>query len=477
MKKKTIGLCHGVFDLVHYGHILHFKNAKSQVDELVVSLTKDSFVNKGSDRPYFKSTERLNFLKSIKFIDRVILSDSVSAIDSIKKIKPDIFFKGIEYKEEKVLNLFDEEKKYCKKKKIKIFYTDDKKFSSSKLLNDYFQFSPELKKNIKKIKKKYNFSSINEIIQKAKNKKIIVVGDPIMDNYKYINVIGTSSKSPSIAGLFQYEEFYKGGSIAVAEMLSHLGFEVNLITYISPANKLRNKINKKIKIINCFLSKEFPTIERVVDNGRGFAKLLQTYNIDKIKMDNKKEDLVINVLKKINKKIKLFLLIDFGFNFLTKKIAQNIDKNKINYSLNCHINSLNLTSNHYKKFKNFNFITFNKREFEINFREQIEFNKKIEVAKKIIKKPFAVTLGKKGSIFFKKNKEFFFPAINQNILDPVGCGDAFFSVSSVIYETTKDPVISNFLGNVYAGLHGMIVCNKSFVTEKEFLNSIKTVIS
>ena len=30
---------------------------------------------------------------------------------------------------------------------------------------------------------------------------------------------------------------------------------------------------------------------------------------------------------------------------------------------------------------------------------------------------------------------------------PVGCGDAFFSISSVIYKTTKDPVISNFLAN------------------------------
>ena len=27
--KKTIGLCHGVFDLLHYGHILHFHAAKS----------------------------------------------------------------------------------------------------------------------------------------------------------------------------------------------------------------------------------------------------------------------------------------------------------------------------------------------------------------------------------------------------------------------------------------------------------------
>ena len=28
LKKKMIGLCHGCFDILHWGHLLHFKNAK-----------------------------------------------------------------------------------------------------------------------------------------------------------------------------------------------------------------------------------------------------------------------------------------------------------------------------------------------------------------------------------------------------------------------------------------------------------------
>ena len=45
-KKKSlkIVLCHGVFDLVHYGHILHFKTAKELGDILIVSITKDKFI-------------------------------------------------------------------------------------------------------------------------------------------------------------------------------------------------------------------------------------------------------------------------------------------------------------------------------------------------------------------------------------------------------------------------------------------------
>ena len=50
---RTIGLSHGVFDLVHPGHIQHFLAAKKQVDILVVSITADKFVNKGPGRPIF----------------------------------------------------------------------------------------------------------------------------------------------------------------------------------------------------------------------------------------------------------------------------------------------------------------------------------------------------------------------------------------------------------------------------------------
>ena len=43
-KKKIIGLIHGVFDVIHVGHINYFKEAKSKVDKLIVSVTSDEFV-------------------------------------------------------------------------------------------------------------------------------------------------------------------------------------------------------------------------------------------------------------------------------------------------------------------------------------------------------------------------------------------------------------------------------------------------
>ena len=50
---KKIVHCHGVFDLLHIGHIRHYEQAKQLGDLLVVTLTGDQYVNKGPNRPAF----------------------------------------------------------------------------------------------------------------------------------------------------------------------------------------------------------------------------------------------------------------------------------------------------------------------------------------------------------------------------------------------------------------------------------------
>jgi cytidyltransferase-like protein len=78
-KKKKIVLCHGVFDLLHVGHINYFKAARSLGDTLVVSLTDDKYVNKGPGRPAFLINNRIKFLKEINCIDHIYVSTSDTA--------------------------------------------------------------------------------------------------------------------------------------------------------------------------------------------------------------------------------------------------------------------------------------------------------------------------------------------------------------------------------------------------------------
>src|SRR3990167_7967964 len=89
--------CHGVFDLLHPGHIRHFKSARAKGDILVVSVTPDRFVNKGPGRPAFTEVLRLESLAALEDVDYVVLNDSPDATSAIQKIRPFFYVKGNEY--------------------------------------------------------------------------------------------------------------------------------------------------------------------------------------------------------------------------------------------------------------------------------------------------------------------------------------------------------------------------------------------
>ena len=98
-KGKTVVLCHGVFDLLHVGHIRHFTEAKKMGDVLVVTLTPDQYVNKGPHRPAFTQNLRAEVIASLDVVDFVAINKWPNAVDTIRLLKPSLYVKGPDYKE------------------------------------------------------------------------------------------------------------------------------------------------------------------------------------------------------------------------------------------------------------------------------------------------------------------------------------------------------------------------------------------
>ena len=94
--KKTI-LCHGVFDIVHPGHVRHLIHAKNQADILIVSLTSDKFISKGKMRPHVPEKIRCLNMSAFEMVDYVLLDNEKTPINLIKYLKPNYFAKGFEY--------------------------------------------------------------------------------------------------------------------------------------------------------------------------------------------------------------------------------------------------------------------------------------------------------------------------------------------------------------------------------------------
>lgn len=68
--------CHGCFDIVHPGHIRHLGFAKSQGDILIVSITADSAIDKGYDRPYINQDLRAENLAALECVDYICIDNN-----------------------------------------------------------------------------------------------------------------------------------------------------------------------------------------------------------------------------------------------------------------------------------------------------------------------------------------------------------------------------------------------------------------
>jgi rfaE bifunctional protein nucleotidyltransferase chain/domain len=91
---------HGVFDLLHCGHIRHLQEAKKLGGNLVVTVTSDRFVNKGPGRPVFTARERAEMLAALSCVDYVAINDAPNAVEAIEAIKPAIYIKRRVYEDE-----------------------------------------------------------------------------------------------------------------------------------------------------------------------------------------------------------------------------------------------------------------------------------------------------------------------------------------------------------------------------------------
>lgn len=123
-KGKIIGLCHGVFDILHSGHLDHLKSAKEKVDILVVSITADEYINKGPFQPINNSYKRISQLSSLEFVDYVFINKEITSLKVLNSLKPDFYIKGKDYKKGDFTKNLLLEKKTVEKnngKAIKIF--------------------------------------------------------------------------------------------------------------------------------------------------------------------------------------------------------------------------------------------------------------------------------------------------------------------------------------------------------------------
>ena len=485
-KGKKCVLCHGVFDLIHLGHIRHFNLAKEEGDILIVSTTKDKFVKRGPGRPVFNEDLRLEALASLEVIDYVAVVDSPTAIEFIKFIKPDVYVKGADYKakDKDVTGKIYDEESAIKSVGGRLAFTDDITFSSSKIINSHLDtYPPRTVKYLRAMGKRFSIDQITEAIDSLKDLKVLVVGDTIIDEYHYCSIMGKSSKGEIVVNKYIDEERFAGGALATANNVASVCKKVDLLTVLGKNSSHKDFINSKLSpnVNSMFYrrSDAVTTVKRRFVSFGSNRKLFEVCYMNDKDIGKREETTIIKKLDKIIGNYDLVIAADFGHGLFTKKIIELLSEKAKYLAINVQTNGANSGFNLVTKYTKANCVCVD--EMELRFAAQDKFGDVRTLSKMIYQQigcdHIIATRGRYGSICYSKEHGYHeTPAFSNNVVDAIGAGDAFFAFVSPCFASGMSQELVSFIGNAVGSLAVQIVCNREPVSSVDLIKFITRLL-
>ena len=477
-KNKSIVHAHGVFDVFHIGHLKHLEVAKLNGDILVVSITSDKYVNKGPSRPFFPQNLRAEFLSSLDIVDFVVINDELTPIKLIKTIKSDFYVKGNDYKNIKkdITGNILKEKKAVESYGGKIIYTDEIEFSSSKIINQFFQplkIVNEIK-NINNVREK----SIREI-NKLNDLKVLVLGEIIFDEYNFVKELDKPGKENIQSVLYKKNEIYIGGSYSLAKSISTFVKKVDLVCMGNFSNEkekliIKNSLSEKNLNLK-FIKNNFHVITKKRYVNSVNRKLFEEYILEgKNIYDDKK---ILKDLKNL-KKYDLVIIADFGHGLMTSSLINYVTKNSKFLCVNAQTNSENRGYNYITKYKKADYICVDKQEIKLAISDRFSSIDLLikKLFKKINTKLLTVTLGKEGIKISKKNiKKYYNVSLSGfevNPIDTLGAGDTVFGISSLLAKKNTDIKLIALISNLVGAMKTKIIGHSATIRKLDVIKAL-----
>jgi cytidyltransferase-like protein len=452
---QKVAQCHGVFDLVHVGHLRHFKQARERAEVLAITVTPDRFVNKGPGRPVFNEALRLEALAALEMVDYVALSRWPTATEAIRMLKPSFYVKGAEYRDASadVTGKITEEQAAVESVGGQLLLTDDIVFSSSSLLNSHFSpFSKEVSDFLADFRREYSFEDILAWLDRINTCRVLLVGETIIDEYHYCQTIGKSGKEPILAAQFVSAERQAGGVLAIANHLAPFCRQVTLVTQLGERDSQEEFVRASLdpRVETHFTTvKDAPTIvKRRFVEMYPFQKLFEIYFMDD-EQDAATHAALARELEPLFPAADLVIAADYGHGMLEGEIVALLATRSAFLAVNTQKNAGNHGFNTVSKYPRADFVSISEAELRLDARTKTAALDGIvdALARRMRCRAMIVTRGASGALCHSAEGAVNVPALTMNIKDRVGAGDAVFALTALLAHSGAPLSILGLVGN------------------------------
>jgi rfaE bifunctional protein kinase chain/domain len=460
-RDKKVIMCHGTFDLVHPGHIRHLMYAKNKADILIVSLTGDAFVTKADYRPFIPEDLRAINLAALECVDYVIVDYSPTPEENIITLKPDYFAKGYEYSDQTNLKNQIERAAVDSYNGEFIYTPGDIVYSSSEIINNG---PPNLaiEKLITLMKSNnITFDDLESTIHKFKDLKVHIIGDTIVDVYIYCNPqVSGMAKTPTISTMFDHQKQFVGGAAIVAKHLKSAGAKIIFSTVMGDdelCTFVTNDICHRGISFNCNVDKDRITTEKQVFISNDYRLL----KVDKVDNRPISERTLERLCESITgTEADAYVFSDFRHGIFNRDTIPKLINCLPTQGLRVADSQVASRWGNILEFKEFDLITPNEREarFALADQDSVIRPLALELYKLAQCKTLILKLGNKGTLTYRAPSDssgsfFSLDALAENVIDPVGAGDALLAYSTLALALDKNiPVTASILGSVAAAI-------------------------
>lgn len=459
-RTQRVIMCHGVFDVVHPGHVHHLAYAKSKADILVVSITGDRHITKGVYRPHVPERLRALNLAAFEMVDYVLIDLEPKPLVNIAALQPDLFAKGFEYVSAGVAPKTAEEGDVLQGYGGELIFTPgDVVYSSSHLIE---MAAPNIKQEKLLLLMRdhgITFDFLKQTVNSLQGFRVHVLGDTIVDSLTQTTLIGGQTKTPTFSVLYESCKDFVGGAGIVCKHMRAAGADTIFSTLLGN-DALKDFVLEDLREagVECreIVDKTRPTVNKN-------AIICNSYRMLKIdRLDNRQiSDAIITKMEQSLREIPCDAVIfsDFRHGIFNRnsvpRLTAAIPANVFRVA-DSQVASRwgNIT-----EFLDFDLITPNEREARFALADQDSGVGRLtsELIAKTRCGTVMLKLGPRGVFTSRaatpeqvEGNFFSVDSFSGHVVDAVGAGDALLAYATLSMLKTNSEVVATILGSLAA---------------------------
>jgi bifunctional ADP-heptose synthase (sugar kinase/adenylyltransferase) len=287
--------------------------------------------------------------------------------------------------------------------------------------------------------------------------KVLLVGEAIIDEYHYCQAIGKSSKEPTLVVRMLSEERFAGGILAVTNHVAGFADGVGVVTFLgarAPDEEfVRERLPRHVEKMFLRRPEGGTIVKRRFVESYFLTKLFEVYDFADVPMSDAESDALCRSLRESLPRYDVVVVFDYGHGMLTQPAIALLCGGARFLAVNTQSNAGNLGFHTISRYPKADYVCIAEHELRLDMRSREGDLRGLaeDVIRRLGCSRLVVTRGSRGALCYDRGQGFVdVPSFANKVVDRVGAGDAFLSVTALCAARDAPAELLGFVGNVVA---------------------------